>query len=64
MPADATDLAAIAKPFLLLAVVAFVLGFVVTVLVARPGIATARDRAAAVAVSGPASAEWNLPKQI
>jgi len=65
MPADADDLATIAKPFMLLAVIAFVLGFLVTVMVGRPSVtAAARDRAAAVAVSGPASAEWNLPKKI
>jgi hypothetical protein len=64
MPADATDYATIAKPFLLLAAIAFILGFLVTVMVAAPRATAAGDHAQPVAVSGPASAEWNLPKQI
>lgn len=53
------------KPFAWLAAVAFVSGFLGYLALGHPGtaVASASDLQAAVA-SGPASAEWNLPKHI
>lgn len=55
------------RPFVLLAVVAFVVGFLGYVVLDRP--AATPDQAAAAltaepALAGPASDDWNLPKHI
>jgi len=54
------------KPFAWLAAIAFVSGFFGYLALARPTTAVAHVdvQAAAAATSGPASAEWNLPKHI
>ena len=52
---------AVIKPYALLALLAFVLGFVGTLAVTLP----ARRHSEGVAViSAPAAQDWNLPKQI
>jgi hypothetical protein len=60
------------RPFALLAVVAFVLGFAGYVALGAPAISAPEPQAAVVAapalaapaVAGPASDDWNLPKHI
>ena len=55
----------IMRPFAWLAVLAFVVGFLGQVLLSHPGAARAPDRPTIEeTVSGPASAEWNLPHHI
>lgn len=65
-PPDAGVRAAL-RPFVLLAAVAFVLGFLGYVALAR-SVAVTSDTAAAAALSepaaSPASDDWNLPKHI
>lgn len=59
--------AEIAKPFLWLAAIAFLVGFVGYLALGRPAAAAAaaaQDQPYAVATSGPASDDWNLPKHI
>jgi len=56
----------IVRPFALLAVVAFVLGFLGYVALGRPALASS-ERAAALSAepaASPASDDWNLPKHI
>jgi hypothetical protein len=54
------------RPFLWLAAIAFLVGFVGTVALGggATAVAEGHQRAHAAAVSGPASEEWNLPKRI
>ena len=53
------------RPFLWLAVIAFVVGFVSTLAFGgASAVAAGHQRAEAAVVSGPASDEWNLPKRI
>jgi hypothetical protein len=55
----------IARPFAWLAALAFLVGFVSYLAMGRPATAAAHDHhAQSMAASGPASAEWNLPKKI
>jgi hypothetical protein len=54
----------IARPFAWLAALAFLVGFVSFLALGRPATAAASDRQQAMGASGPASAEWNLPKKI
>jgi len=57
--------AAILKPFAWLAVLAFAIGFFGVLAFHQPTRAMASNVAAEPAVaSGPASADWNLPKHI
>ncbi|HSV01569.1 MAG TPA: hypothetical protein VLI41_00060 [Phenylobacterium sp.] len=57
--------AAVLKPFAWLAVIAFALGFFGVLAFDQPSRAAASKVAAEPAVaSGPASADWNLPKHI
>ena len=51
-------------PFLWLAAVAFVIGFLGYVAFGRPTPAVAREEAATASASAPQSAMWNLPKHI
>lgn len=52
------------KPYLWLALAAFLTGFLCYLAVGRPTAAQATVEARAPLVSGPASDEWNLPKHI
>jgi len=53
------------NPFVLLAALAFLIGFFGVLAFGRPAPAAATVEAAQPAVaSGPASADWNLPKHI
>ena len=56
------------RPLVLLAVVAFVVGFLGYLALGRPALASSQEAAAAVAaepaLAGPASDDWNLPKHI
>lgn len=55
----------VVRPFAWLAAIAFLVGFVSYLALGRPSPAMADVPAAhAALVSGPASAEWNLPKHI
>lgn len=56
--------AAALKPFLLLALIAFALGFFGVLAFSRPTRADARVEPQPALASGPASADWNLPKHI
>jgi hypothetical protein len=63
MPAaPPNDLLAIARPLLWLASMAFVLGFAGYLMFGRPTVAAVQDRPQPIAVSGPMSADWNVPK--
>jgi hypothetical protein len=52
------------RPFLWLALVAFLVGFVSYIALGRPAAALAQDDAWTAAVSAPVSDEWNTPKHI
>lgn len=52
------------RPFLWLALVAFLVGFVSYFALGRPSPAMAQDDAWAAPVSAPVSDEWNVPKHI
>ena len=52
------------KPFALVAAIAFVAGFFGYLAVGGPSRAMAQDDLQPAATSGPASADWNLPKHI
>lgn len=52
------------RPFLWLALIAFVVGFVSYLALGRPTTALAQDEAWTAAVSAPVSDEWNTPKHI
>lgn len=61
------DLFAIARPLLMLASVAFVMGFAGYLAFGHgggPSAAAAQDRPQSVSVSGPISDDWNPPKRI
>ena len=60
------ELAAILRPFALLAAVAFVLGFLGYVALGRPALAQPDVAAATLSepAASPASDDWNLPKHI
>lgn len=60
----AANLFEIARPFAWLAAFAFMVGFVSYLALGRPVSATLQDGSQSIAVSGPASADWNLPKRI
>jgi hypothetical protein len=65
MPAAPSDNPfTIARPFLWLAALAFLIGFLGYLALGHPNISVAHSRAQPVAVSGPSSAEWNMPKHI
>ena len=58
-------LAEVVKPYLWLAAVAFIVGFVSYLAVGRPAPALAQENGwAAAHVSAPVSDDWNLPKRI
>lgn len=61
---SADNLFEIARPFAWLAALAFLVGFVSYLALGRPATAAPQDRMETIAASGPASAEWNLPKKI
>ena len=52
------------KPFLWLAAAAFLVGFFGVLAVSRPARAIAAIEAQPAIASGPASADWNLPRHI
>jgi hypothetical protein len=56
----------IARPLAWLAAFAFLVGFVSYLALGRPAVAASPQmaQAQALAASGPASDEWNLPKKI
>ena len=54
----------ITRPLAWLAAFAFLVGFVSYLALGRPAIAASPHMAQALAASGPASDEWNLPKKI
>jgi len=54
----------IARPFAWLAAFAFLVGFVSYLALGRPAVAASPQPTQALAASGPASDEWNLPKKI
>ncbi len=55
----------LARPFLMLAAVAFAIGFLGCLILAGPtASAQAHPAIAPAVVSGPASSDWNLPKRI
>ncbi|HEY8003317.1 MAG TPA: hypothetical protein VIE16_03765 [Phenylobacterium sp.] len=60
----AANFAEIVRPFLWLAAFAFLVGFVSYLALGRPAAAATQDQPYAVATSGPASNDWNLPKHI
>jgi hypothetical protein len=52
------------KPFLWLALAAFLVGFVSYLALGRPSPAIAQDEMVQAPASAPVSDEWNLPKRI
>lgn len=52
------------RPFLWLAAVAFLVGFVSYLALGRPGVAVAGQAYSQAPVSAPVSDEWNIPKHI
>ena len=63
MPVTATF--ELVRPFLLLAAVAFMIGFVSCLIFAGPtASAHAHPNVDPAVISGPASDDWNLPKRI
>jgi hypothetical protein len=63
MPVSATF--ELVRPFLLLAAVAFVVGFVSCLMFAGPATsAQSHPNVQPAVISGPASDDWNLPKRI
>ena len=63
MPVAATF--ELVRPFLLLAAVAFIIGFVGSLMFAGPtASAQAHPHVQPAVISGPASDDWNLPKRI
>ena len=63
MPISATF--ELIRPFLLLAAVAFMIGFVSCLILSGPtASAQAHPNVQPAIVSGPASDDWNLPKRI
>jgi hypothetical protein len=63
MPVTATF--ELVRPFLLLAAVAFMIGFVSCLVFAGPiASAHAQPNVEPAVISGPASDDWNLPKRI
>ncbi|HEX4712347.1 hypothetical protein [Phenylobacterium sp.] len=61
---SAANLFEIARPLAWLAAFAFLVGFVSYLALGRPAAAASPHSTQALAASGPASEEWNLPKKI
>ena len=66
MPTDAqpTDLFVLARPFILMAAVAFMAGFLGYVEFARPSVAATPQSFAPTTVSAPGADAWNLPQPV
>ena len=64
MPAAAVSMDEFLRPFLILAVVSFLIGFAGFLAIGQARAAVTYDRARPAAISGSAADAWNRPKNI